>query len=601
MRSWTGFMKFNKKYLILILAFSIFINAKALGKTAPVPIRLAMDTNTQNAITTDRDKTEPNRLIMPINTPNTTTTNIEQIKEFSKDIKSIIEEKNKQPENITPAVDDSQNKSAIKEIPTIFIKEVTFGKSNIFSEKDLNEFSESLVNKKISADEINNLINTINVSYRKKGYITAKAVLPPQQLEGGALKIEFIEGKIGEIIVQNNKHTKTPYIIDKFKEKSGDLFELKVLQNDVNNFNSTNDNIKISPKLKPGKEPGTTDIYIDTKEEFPFHITPSFDNFGRETVGLLRGGIVASHDSVFGYQDKLSSGTYLGRSSVSNFEDYNFPIFNKGTRVGGTFSYSNISVTAGSYKNMDIKGNTFLYSAYVQQPLIRKDRFTLSTSLSTNFKRSTTDIVGIPFTKLDDKSLAANLFAKYTYKKGMIYSSHTFTNGIMEKEMVKNSNWYTKYEGNITNIHNFKHGITNIFKATVQLTPHQLESLEQFQLGGMGTIRGFSEGLLLGNSGYIFSEELLFPLPVIPKKVFKYKLRDNVKFAVFADHGATFPYRGDGVSAKSNDYLTSVGMGLRVRLSNYITARTYWGFGFNSRKQGEPRTRFHFDLVSYPF
>jgi len=579
-------MKLNRNCLILITIFILFIIGNGVLS--------------EQAIAEDLT---PDQLTMPINTPNTTTTNIEQIKEYSKNINSVTEkkEKKKKRKKINPAVHYSPNKNSFKEIPAVFIKKVDFGKSDIFSANDLDKFSKTLVNKKVTADDINNLIHTINVNYRKKGYITAKAYLPPQKLKGGVIKIEFIEGKIGEIIVRSNKYTKKSYIIDKFKEKPGDLFKLKVLQEDVNKFNSTNSNIKVFPGLKPGKAIGTTDVYLNTQENFPFHITPSFDNLGRETVGLLRGGLVVSHDSVFGYQDRLSSGTYLGRSSISNFEDYNFPIFNKGTRLGGTFSYSDVSVTSGMYKNMDIKGNTFLYSAYIQQPLIRKNRFTLVSNLSTNFKNSDTKISNIPFTRLDDKSLTASFFAKYIYKHGMIYFSNAFTNGIMTRKLTNNSKWFAKYEGNLTEIHNFKYGITSIFKSMVQLTPHHLESLEQFQLGGMGTVRGFSEGLLLGNNGYLCSEEILFPIPFMPKKLFNYNLRNNIRLAAFVDHGASFPYRGEGVRRKSTDFLTSVGTGLRIKLTRFITARLYWGFGIDSKHQGEPVERFHFDLVSYPF
>jgi len=540
-------------------------------------------------------------LTSPITAPNITNTNVQQIKDFSQQLNSVIDSKSQKPAKVDETPQPTTQKSDLKNIPTIYVSKVEFSKSEVFSEKELNDFSNTVLNKKISADEINNLINLINASYRKKGFITAKAYLPPQDISSGTLKIGFIEGKIGKVIILDNKYTRTSYIEDKIKEKPGDLFELKNLQEDINNFNLSNQNIKISPKLKAGEQPGTSDLYFKAHEGFPFHLTPSFDNFGRESVGLLRGGIVASHDSVLGYQDRLTSGTYLGRSSVSNFEDYNFPIFNKGTRLGGTFSYSNISVTQGAYKDLDINGDTFLYSVYLQQPIITKERFSLGSTLSTNFKKSKTDIVGVPFTQLDDKSLAATLYARYNYKRGTIYTAHSFTNGMMEKEMIRSTKWYTKYEGNVTSVHNFKSGITNIFKAQTQISPHKLESLEQFQLGGMATVRGFSEGIILGDDGYLFSEELLFPIPIVPKKVFNYPLRDNIRFSAFADHGGAFPFRGDGASTKSNDYLTSVGLGLRIKLTRFATARLYWGFGMNPHKQGENRSRFHFDLVSYPF
>jgi len=548
-----------------------------------------------------QDTPAPNTLTAPVTTPNVTNTNIEQIKEFSQQLNSVLDSKSQKNPKVEQQSQEPQKKSDLKNLPTTYIKKVEFGTTVVFSQKELNEFATKIENKKITAEDINTIINLINSNYRAKGFITAKAYLPPQDISTGNLKIGFVEGKIGKVIILNNKYTRTAYIQDKIKEQPGDLFELKNLQDDVNNFNLTNPNIKISPKLKAGEKPGTSDLYFNSHEEFPFHLTPSFDNFGRESVGLLRGGIVASHDSVLGYQDRLTSGTYLGRSSVSNFEDYNFPIFNKGTRLGGTFSYSNISVTQGAYKDLDINGDTFLYSVYVQQPIITKERFSLGSSLSTNFKKSKTDIVGVPFSQLDDKSLVASLYARYNYKNGTIYTAHSFTNGMMEKEMIRSTSWYTKYEGNVTNVHNFKNGITNILKAQTQISPHKLESLEQFQLGGMATVRGFSEGIILGDDGYLFSEELLFPIPIVPKKVFNYPLRDNVRFCAFADHGGAFPYRGDGASTKSNDYLTSVGMGLRIKLTRFATARLYWGFGMNPHKQGENRCRFHFDLVSYPF
>lgn len=547
----------------------------------------------------DSDKTtDINQLTRPITTPSSINTNLQQIKNYADEV-STPQEKLETPKVIVPAVDRPSEK-AVVEMPAVYIKQIQFGSSEIFSDSDLSEFSSYIVDKKVTADDINNLINTINVSYRQKGYITAKAYLPPQELEGGVIRIEFIEGKIGEIIVQDNKYTRKSYIVDKFQEQPGELFKLKALQYDVNRFNLSNDNVKIVPGLKAGKAPGTTDIYLNVKESFPLHFTPSFDNFGRESVGLYRTGLVLTHNSLLGYQDRLTTGTYLGRSSVSNFEDYSFPIFNKGTRVGGTFSYSNVSVTSGMYKDYDIKGNTFLYSAYVQQPIHTGPKFSLSSSLSANFKNSTTDIGPISaFSDIGDKSLTASIFGKYIYKHGMIYSSHAYTNGILENNVVNTRKWFTKYEGNITSIHNLPFGITNIFKTSVQFTPHQLQSIEQFQLGGMGTVRGFSEGLLLGNNGYLFSEELLFPIPILPKKIFNYKLRDNVRLATFVDHGAAFPFKD--LPATNKDFLTSIGAGIRIKLTRFLTARTYLGIGFNSSHYDEKSTRFHFDLISNPF
>ena len=36
--------------------------------------------------------------------------------------------------------------------------------------------------------------------------------------------------------------------------------------------------------------------------------------------------------------------------------------------------------------------------------------------------------------------------------------------------------------------------------------------IDQFQAGGLATVRGYSEGLLIGRSGYVISGELMFPI-----------------------------------------------------------------------------------------
>jgi len=559
-----------------------------------------VETETQNSSDLPQNNVN-NKLIMPVNTPGSTSQNLEQMREYYQNIKSP--DTNIKQENVplVPAVDNSNKSNDIKDIPTVFIKEITFGKSNIFSQNDLDNFSANLKNKKITADDINNLIHTINISYKEKGYLTAKAYLPPQQLDGEVLKIDFIEGRVGKIVIKNNKYTRKAYIADKFKEKPGQLFELSALENDIQNFNINNDNIKLEGKIKAGEALGTTDILLNAKEGFPVHIVPSFDNFGRDSVGLLRGGVATSVDSVLGYQDRLTTGVNLGRSSLSTFTDYNFPVFNKGTRIGGTFAYSNIAVTSGPYKDYDVKGDTYLYSIYGQHPWISTSRFYLASNIGVNFKQSNSTISDNAHTKLDEKSLLTGLSTRYFYRGGAIYSSHTISGGYTDNEVENVTKGFIKYEGNITSIHNLKYGISNIFKVMGQYTPSKLETLEQFQVGGVSTVRGFSEGLLLGNNGYLVSEEMLFPIPVLPRKIFKYKLRDNIRFSIFADHGAAYPDHGEGVCSKSKDYLTSAGIGLRVTLTRFITSRLYWGFGFDKRESDQPTSRFHFDLVSFPF
>ena len=163
-----------------------------------------------------------------------------------------------------------------------------------------------------------------------------------------------------------------------------------------------------------------------------------------------------------------------------------------------------------------------------------------------------------------------------------------------------------KYEGNLTRLHDFGHGILGEFRIAGQYSPDKnLPWMEQFQLGGISTVRGYSEALLLGKSGYFASAEILTPLPFLPRKIGSERLgyirpRDMIKGAVFMDNGMVFPYKY-GEAVDSGDFLMSWGVGLRMQLSQNLGARFYWGFGLNNRYEYDQQAgRFHFEITCTP-
>ena len=148
--------------------------------------------------------------------------------------------------------------------------------------------------------------------------------------------------------------------------------------------------------------------------------------------------------------------------------------------------------------------------------------------------------------------------------------------------------------------------IVGTFKAGGQYSPDNMAYLEQYQIGGISSVRGYSEGLLMGPSGYYSSLEMLFPIPFLPKTIKcignenkRFRLKDSIKFATFVDHGAVFHH--DRPTDKEN-FLLSAGVGLRFALSKYISARFYVGFPLMNKKiYQESDASFHFDIIAVPF
>ena len=485
----------------------------------------------------------------------------------------------------------------------VTVNQVVFPKSEVFTETELQKFAAPLIGRTVTIDEINKVIESISKAYVGSDYFTSRAYLPEQTVNDGILRIALYEGRVGKINVENNKWTRSSYITNRIDTKEGDLFKLRALEKQVITFNNNND-VKLNVKIKPGEEVGTTDVDIKTDDKFPFHITGVFDNMGRENIGVLRGGAIISSDSLFGIRDKFAGGAYFGKHSQVAFADYNAPINSKGTRLGGSFSYNHVSIKNGPFKDFGIKGKTFAYTGYVSHPIIQKPNMSLNSYTAGNIKLTSTDVSDITLFKTRTYSGTQGFNARWDTPKGIWLTGHYGTVGYFDSD--GNNDVFFKYEGNGVRLHDFGHGIIGEFRVAGQWSPtDKLPWIEQYQTGGMSSIRGYSEGVLIGRSGYSTNAELITPIPFLPKRIGGEKIgyihpREMVKFAVFVDHGGIFSDTSGGLP--SSQFLVGTGAGLRINMSDEIMARLYWGFGLvnTAYELKDKSCRFHFELATRP-
>ncbi|MBR3501359.1 MAG: ShlB/FhaC/HecB family hemolysin secretion/activation protein [Alphaproteobacteria bacterium] len=493
-----------------------------------------------------------------------------------------------------------------KYAPSVHIYRVDISDSEIFSSAEINKFKSLVEKKDVTIEDINNLVNLINARYLKKGFITARAFITEGKLEG-VLKIELMEAHIGKLTVDGNKHNKEWYLRSQFSHKDGELFNLQDLQKELKIFNKNARSIKMRAELKPGEEYGTTDVNLKAEETMPYHLSASFDNFGRDTTGEHRGGIVASTDSLIGFQDRLSMAFNAARSSFNPYIDYNVPINRYGTRAGVSYMFGKSKVTSGEYKDFDLNAKTNTYSGYISHPLIDTVKGKLNANASFNFKTSTAKISDIKYSDYKDTNVAVGFGGNYNFTKSMFYGSLYSTNGVIRDKIRHKSDHFTKINTDAYYIHYLPWGIIGTVKAGGQYSPDNIAYVEQYQIGGISSVRGYSESLLMAPSAYYTSLEMLFPVPFLPETVNipfsksddTFHLRDSVKFAAFLDHGGIFPHEG---KPHRTNFLLSDGVGLRIAINKYLSARFYIGFPLmNKGTYHESDTSFHFDLIAVPF
>ena len=508
----------------------------------------------------------------------------------------------------------SMQQATIEEMNTkgVYVNSIEVAPSEILTKEEINKAIQPLVGRNVFIEDIQKAIDNINNLYAEKGFVTARAFLPEQTVENGHIYIALTESKIGNITVEQNRWTKDGYITRRLPEKEGQLFDIVELEKDVLDFNRYNEGVKLSANLKAGQKPGTTDIELVADENFPFHVMGIMDNAGRYNTGSLRGGAMLYADSLFGHRDRMSLGSYFSKGAQSPFADYNFPVNKKDGRVGFMYSSTFAKIKYGDLRDLGIGSNAYQYSLYYSQPIVRKPGFELKTYAAANYKRARTySDVSI----LDDwikgvdnvTSLELALQMRKDTKRGIWYFNQDAYYAIPIFNSQRDNNYF-KYSGSLVRLHDFSHGFIGQLRSNYQVVPgdKQIPYLDQMQTGGLATVRGYSEGLMIGKNGYFVSGELMFPL--LPREITSPRTGEKIPFigkyvkgAVFADTAGIFPAAREDYRQGSY-FAASLGMGLRIQLPGDLSARLYWGYPL-IRNYNEPYSkmgRFHFELTLAP-
>ncbi len=71
--------------------------------------------------------------------------------------------------------------------------------ADILSLRQRTQLLQPFIEQCLTASDLNRLLSDITHAYLKRGYVTTRAYLPPQDLQDGVLQIQVIEGRLESI------------------------------------------------------------------------------------------------------------------------------------------------------------------------------------------------------------------------------------------------------------------------------------------------------------------------------------------------------------------------------------------------------------------
>ena len=168
-----------------------------------------------------------------------------------------------------------------------------------------------------TVNQMQAIAGKIALAYRAKGFVLAQAFVPAQDVHNGEVEVRVLEGKLGAVRIEGNKHYRTSTLQAPFNGVRGQA----VSQNDVEARLlrlSDYPGLTVFGVFTPGKAVGDSDLVLKVQREKPLDFSIGADNFGNPFNGEYRGRVGFAWNDPLGIGDRFQASFLKARSSGSS-------------------------------------------------------------------------------------------------------------------------------------------------------------------------------------------------------------------------------------------------------------------------------------------
>lgn len=452
--------------------------------------------------------------------------------------------------------------------------------NHIYSETQLLSIYKDKIGSSITITELQGIVQNITNFYRNSGYILSRAIIPPQHVEGGVVRVRIIEGYIAQVkIVGNARGAQRLILAYGNKIANSRPIQIKVMEKYLRLANEI-PGVQVKAILEPSKtQVGASDLNLAVQEQV-LNGSLSYDNYGTLYIGPLQVTASVAANSILRSGDSTRL-TYLSATHGKQLHyldiSHQTPLGSNGMQltVGG-----NQSLTAPglNLEPLQTQGKANTYYSSVQYPVIRSASQDLTLDGGFTYLDSQSTILDKAVLLYNDHIRPVKFGGTYNFAdrfSGTNASALHIEQGLNILGASSNPNSFTtsrfgadgiftKINAQIVHIQPFFKRFSLLTLAQGQYSFNPLLSAEQFGFGGSQVGRGYDPAEILGDRGAAGSVELradAYPQGFIFK---------SMQFYTYYDAGVVWNIK-NVANTKQKQSATSTGGGVRFALSKLIT------------------------------
>ncbi|OIN06542.1 hypothetical protein BFR47_04040 [Oceanisphaera psychrotolerans] len=403
----------------------------------------------------------------------------------------------------------------------------------LLSDTEVAEHMAQWSDRELTVEELGDAAESLARLLRDRGYALAQAWLPPQEIRDGVVRVDVLEGIVDEASGQNgltiageSERLKTEvasaYLADAVKP--GAPLDVNALEEKVRLLNDLPGVKRVQTDLKPGSQPGTTQVVAQVEDDDLVNVLLTADNYGSRYTGAERLSANLNLNSPTGHGEQLFVNLTEADASRSYKVGGHFRAGQSGLRLG--MSYAAMSVDfdfeQGFAVPINIASDSSVTTLFGSYPLQRSAQTNMDLYASLDFKNYQNSILfGAIENDRDINSASLGFSGDHIDSlDGQTRWGLTLTQGSVDLEGGSdyqfNDALGAQTEGGFTKSNYSLQRYqalpfeTLFFNASLngQWANGNLDSAEKFQLGGPDGVRAWPVGEGIGDNGWVTNLEL---------------------------------------------------------------------------------------------
>lgn len=372
--------------------------------------------------------------------------------------------------------------------------------------------------------EMRALADRIAAYYRRRGFPFTRVLLPPQDLSGGDLRIQVVEGRYGRVTPAGDPSLAagaTPFLKGL---KPGSFIEANRLERSVLILNDQ-PGMKVLPTIRPGSGAGTGDFAANTQRVARFGGDIGFDNEGSRYVGEYRGKFNAFAYSPFSFGDQVTlRGMYSDLGMWLGSLDYERPLNGSGLR--GQIAAAQTDYQLGDqFSSLKDRGYAQVFDVRLKYPIVRSRKLNISVFGGPEYKRLE-DKFGALGVVNHKSSLSWPVTLQFDDHDrllggGVTYGSLSVVRGDLhlspdliqpDSTTARTGGVFTRVDVDVSRIQALAGPVSLFGRVSAQWSDKNLDSSEKFVLGGYYGVRAYPVGEGMSDRAWLLQSEARWDL-----------------------------------------------------------------------------------------